>query len=386
MLILIAPDSFKSSATAAEAAIALAAGAHRVLPDADVALYPMADGGEGTIAALTTSGAVRVAEVAVTDAIGRPRTARYGMDSVGTAIIEVAEASGLPHVAGHLAPLTASTWGTGLVIADALAHGAREILLCLGGSATTDGGAGILRALGARALGANGEVDDGGAALAHIGQIDLAGLLPAARLARWRLACDVDNPLTGENGAAAVFGPQKGAGPADVAKLDAALGHWARLLNRDVGPLDEASPGVGAAGGTPAALIAAFDAELVPGARLVADAIGLTARIPEADLLITGEGSFDSQSLDGKVVGTLAQLASGAGVPVLVVAGAAKAGRETAARAGIVGARSIADGPRALAELMAKPAPLIEAAAADMLATFAAGLAAQGPELGRPGL
>jgi glycerate kinase len=374
VLILIAPDSFKGSASAAEVAAAMRAGAELALPTADLELYPMADGGEGTIAALDAATTLATVEVEVCDAIGRPRTARYAMTAGGTAIVELAEASGLTHLGAALAPRTASTFGTGLVIRDALARGARGIQVALGGSASTDGGAGILRALGARLLDAQGlPVDDGGASLARISRIDVAGLAPEARRVAWRLAVDVGNPLVGAHGAAAEFGPQKGATPEDVAELDAALAHWAAVVARDVGPFDPEAPGAGAAGGTPAALMAAFGAVLEPGARLVADAIGLTGRIADADLLVTGEGSFDSQSLGAKVVGTLAGLARAAGVPTLVVAGTASAGWEEKVRAGIVGARSIADGPRDLANLMTEAIPLITAATADMVATFAAG-------------
>ncbi|MDR1294386.1 MAG: glycerate kinase [Bifidobacteriaceae bacterium] len=470
MLILIAPDSFKGSLTAASAAAAMTAGARVAVPDADLAVYPMADGGEGTIDALTDGHHFTVRRVRTVDAIGRPHVARYAVGREGRVIVELAQASGLPQVADHPAPLIASTRGTGQVIAEALEAGGRDLLLCLGGTATTDGGAGILRALGARLLDARGdEVDDGGAALSRISRIDMTGLVAGAREAQWRLACDVDNPLTGLRGAAAVFGPQKGATPADVAQLDAALDHWTEVLARDVGPVDADAPGMGAAGGTPVALTAAFGARLVPGARLVADAIGLTARLAQADVLVTGEGSFDAQSLTGKVVGTLTCLASGIGVPVLVVAGSVAAGgaglasgglasggsasggsasagsasggltstgltstgltsgglantkltnaalagtgsastelagtalasagsasaelattgaRRTpgaraeapgtaARRAGIVGARSIADGPCTLDDLMTEAAHRIEATTADMLATFTAGM------------
>jgi glycerate kinase len=373
MLVLLAPDSFKGSLTATDAARAMARGARSALPHADLATYPMADGGEGTLDALATSGALTLRTAQAIDPVGRPRTARWGSGAGGNAIVELAEASGLPLLAGHLAPLTASTRGTGMVLAEALAAGARDILLCLGGSASTDGGAGILRALGARLIDASGdEVHDGGASLASIVRIDVAGLAPAARAARWRLACDVRNPLTGPRGAAAVFAPQKGATPEDVAELDAALAHWARLLARDVGPLDPGAAGVGAAGGTPSALIAAFGAELAPGARLVADAIGLTARLGEADALVTGEGTFDASSLGGKVVGTLADLARSADTPTFVLAGAVKARWEDWGGTGIVGVRSIADGPRDLASLIADAAPLLEAATRDTLTTWSA--------------
>jgi glycerate kinase len=309
------------------------------------------------------------------DALGRPCTARYARNDGGTVIVELAQASGLPRVADRLDARHASTLGTGQVIAAALAAApVREVLLTLGGSASTDGGAGILKALGARLLDAEDrEIDDGGGALARLDRIDMSGVMSAARAARWLLAVDVTNPLTGMRGAAAVFGPQKGAGKDDVVDLDGALAHWARVLARDVGPVDPMAGGMGAAGGTPTGLVAAFGAEVVSGARLVADAIGLPGYLAGADLVITGEGSFDVSSFSGKAVGTVVELARVAGVPVAVLAGAVRVDRDRLRRAGIAGARSIADGPRTLASLAAHAPALIEAAAADTVTLFVAG-------------
>jgi glycerate kinase len=393
MRIIVAPDSFKGSLSAELVAEAMAGGVRDSAPQAEVLSFPMADGGEGTIAALASAGQVRTQSVATVDAIGRPLTAVYGWLDDSTAIIELAQASGLPQVSDRLSPLQASTRGTGLLILDALRHGASRILLSIGGSATTDGGAGILAALGARLLDSSGnEVPPGGAGLSKIEQVDLSGLNPLAMAAEWQIACDVTNPLLGPTGAAAVFGPQKGATPQDVVVLDAALGHWARILDREmrrseagvgqpgssgesVGPeslTDGAAPdwaeipGMGAAGGVPAGLVNVFDARLLPGALLVANALGLPAALSSADLLITGEGSFDSQSMAGKVVGTLAGLAAQAGVPVVVIAGSV--GGETPP--GILSARSIARGPASLSDLMKDAAPLIRVATRDSVRLF----------------
>ncbi|MDR0592705.1 MAG: glycerate kinase [Bifidobacteriaceae bacterium] len=360
MRVVVAPDSFKGSAAARDAAAAIARGLASRWPSARIELYPMADGGEGTLDALT--GWERVAARTV-DARRRPITAEYGRDGE-RALIELSAASGLSAVADALDARRADTFGAGLLIRHALDGGARRILLTLGGSATTDGGSGLLAALGARLLDGQGaEVPPGGAGLAKVASLDVSALDPRASAADWRLACDVDNPLLGERGAAAVFGPQKGAARHDVAFLDAALARWADVLARDLGPVDAQARGMGAAGGAPVALVAAFGAGLVPGARLVAEAIGLERAIAGADLVVTGEGSFDSQSLRGKVVGTVAALARAAGLPVWVVAGRALVDGLDLAAAGIARVGVLDDGSP-LPELMAGAVPLIERAAA----------------------
>ncbi|MDR0626951.1 MAG: glycerate kinase [Bifidobacteriaceae bacterium] len=375
MRVVLAPDSFKGSLDALAAAKAMAAGVALALSGAAVELFPMADGGEGTVRVLRDAAPGSVSKtVQTTDALGRATSARYLMTADGVAMVELAEASGLPAVADRLSAGEATTLGTGVVVKDALGAGARQIVLFLGGSATSDGGAGILQALGARLTDKEGKtLEPGGAALARIDKIDLTGLMPKARAARWRLAVDVTNPLTGPRGAAAVFGPQKGASPPDVALLDRALAVWAQTLSSQVGPVDPTAPGLGAAGGTPAAIVAAFGAELTSGAELVAESTGLVAALPGADLLITGEGSFDAQSLDGKVVGTLAALAASTRVPVLVIAGSVAGPWGARRQAGIIGARSLADGPRDLAYLKSHAAELVTAATADALGTWIAG-------------
>ncbi|GMA24999.1 hypothetical protein GCM10025864_27580 [Luteimicrobium album] len=252
-------------------------------------------------------------------------------------------------------PLLATTFGTGLVLREALDAGASEILLCLGGSATTDGGSGILRALGVRPLDADGEpVPDGGEGLARVASLDLAGLHPRARAARWRLAVDVTNPLVGPRGAARVFGPQKGASDVDVDYLDAGLERWAGVLADATGVDVRELPGAGAAGGVAGGLHAVLGAALEPGAALVADAVGLANAVADAALVLTGEGSFDSQSVGGKVADQVAAVAGRAPArpPVVVVAGQVLLPASRAAEAGITAAFSLAGGPATLAELV----------------------------------
>lgn len=377
-LVVVAPDSFKGSCDSVSAASALARGVRLALGDTvRIRELPLADGGEGTLDALTAAWGGTVRTAPTTDALGRPRAGRFGLSADGrTAIIEAAEANGLPHV-GDVAPqpLDADSRGVGLLARAALGAGATEILLCVGGSATNDGGAGLLVALGARLLDSAGnELAPGPRGLAQLDRVDLTGLFPAARAARWRVAVDVDNPLTGPRGAAAVFGPQKGATPDDVAAIDAALGRFARVLTPGSGL--ESQPGMGAAGGLPLALVSVFGAELTPGADLVARAVHLDAALGEAALVITGEGRLDAQSLDGKV---LSRILSGtpSGTPVIAVVGALALSASECRAAGLTAALSIAQGPATLDELTARTSELLTEAAAHACAlvgvTFVAG-------------
>ncbi|WP_413452529.1 glycerate kinase [Georgenia phoenicis] len=367
--VVAAPDSFKGSLSALQAAQAMAAGARRALgPGATITPVPMADGGEGTLDALLDAWEGREQLHEVTDAIGRPRIARYGLSADGTtAVIEAAEANGLPHVRdATLRPLLADSAGVGELARAALEAGAREILLCIGGSATTDGGTGILRALGARFLDRDGNpTRPGGGSLAAIDHIELDDLHPLARQASWRIAVDVDNPLVGARGAAAVFGPQKGATPSDVAVLDAGLAHLAAALADETGTDEDTllrAPGMGAAGGIPAALTAVLGAQTVPGSRLVADAVGLPALLADADVVLTGEGSLDAQSLHGKVVDGVRACAR-EGAAVVVIAGRVDLTATEVAEAGLTAAVSIARGPSAARQLRHNAAELVAEAA-----------------------
>lgn len=375
-LIVVAPDSFKGSCTAARAAAAIARGI-RAATDHPVRVHeiPMADGGEGTLEALTAAWSGRILEVPALDALGRPRLGRIGLSrDGGTAIVEAAEANGLPHVADLPSrPLDADTAGVGMLVLAALEAGAREILLCIGGSATSDGGAGMLRTLGARLLDAQGrEVAAGARGLIDVDHVDSSGLHPAAQDANWRIAVDVENPLVGPSGAAAVFGPQKGASPVDVRLIDEGLGRLADALAAERRGDLRTRPGLGAAGGLAVGPVALLDAETLPGGILVADAVGLEEAVADADLVLTGEGRLDSQSLDGKVVSRVVAAAP-EGVPVVVVAGSLALNAAACRDAGITAAFSIADGPASLDALSEHTEDLLAETAARIVQLALAG-------------
>lgn len=439
-VIVVAPDSLKGSCTSAQAAQAIARGVRSVLgARAEVREVPMADGGEGTLDTLVAVWGGEVIQADTSDALGRPRAGRVGLGTRAagaglSAIIEAADANGLPLVADEpLRPLDADSYGVGLLIRAALDAGASELLLCIGGSATSDGGSGMLRALGARLLDKSGrEVRPGARGLLELHAIDLSGFDQRAASVSWRIACDVDNPLTGPRGAAQVFGPQKGASDEEVELIDQALARLADTLvtarvsgglvgrgtaamtevavgqgaatesacaedlsidgvsdfsadlgvatghtttgrgasGRDALALQgvssghgsaqlQATPGIGAAGGLALGLVALFDAELVPGSQLVGDAVGLPEALLKADIVFTGEGRFDSQSLDGKVVSRVIA-ASPASAKVIVLAGSIGLPVEQSREAGVAAAFSIAQGPATLAEMQRDAERLLE--------------------------
>lgn len=354
--VLVAADKFKGSLTAVEVAERVTAGLRVVRPDLRVEALPVADGGDGTVAAAVAAGFERH-EVTVSGPLGDEVTAAYALRD-GTAVVEMAEASGLQRLPeGVFAPLTASTYGSGELLRAALDAGARSIVFGVGGSATTDGGAGMLAALGARFLTASGEpVGPGGAALAEVATADLSGLDPRLRSVEFVLASDVDNPLTGPKGAAAVYGPQKGASPEDVERLDAALGHFAKVL--DAAEL-AASPGAGAAGGI------GFGALLVgarfrPGIEVMLDVLGFASALQRADLVITGEGSLDEQTLHGKAPAGVAAAARAAGKDVIAVCGRLALAPEVLGRAGIRRAYALTDLEPDVARCIADAGPILE--------------------------
>lgn len=376
-VIVAAPDSFKGSCSGDDAARAMLAGARAVYGDAaEYVAIPLADGGEGTLDALLTAWGVEAREARVHDALGRPRLARYGVSADGaTAMIEAAEANGLPWVSDvPLRPLAADSFGVGELVLAALDGGATEILLSLGGSATSEGGTGILRALGVKFLDAAGaEVAPGAAGLGSIAAIDDSGLDPRARAATWRIAVDVGFPLCGPEGAAEVFGPQKGATPDDVAVIDAGLARLAALLAERNGiPATDYTEraGFGAAGGIALTAVALLGAQTIAGADLVSDAIGLPALLAEADLVLTGEGRLDSQSVNGKVVDLVVRTRP-TGVPVVVIAGSVALTAAECRAAGITAAFSIAPGPTGLPELVAETEDRIAETAAHVAAILA---------------
>ncbi|MER5441693.1 glycerate kinase [Streptomyces sp. NPDC002790] len=371
--VLIAADKFKGSLTAVQVAQRVTAGLHRVAPEVTVESVPVADGGDGTVAAAVAAGFER-REVPVTGPLGEPVVAAYALRE-GTAVVEMAEASGLQLLPeGEFAPLTATTYGSGEVITAALDAGARSIVFGVGGSATTDGGAGMLAALGARLLDAEGEpVGPGGGALANLASADLSGL--DARLAEVDLvlASDVDNPLTGPKGAPAIYGPQKGATPENIAELDTALTHFAKVLSESIGPkaLEYAeSPGAGAAGGIGYGALVGLGASFRPGIEVMLDVLGFAPALERAELVITGEGSLDEQTLHGKAPAGVAAAARAAGVEVVAVCGRLALPAEALGRAGIRRAYALTDVEPDVSRCIAEAGPILESVAERIATDF----------------
>jgi glycerate kinase len=343
MKIVVAPDKFKGSLPATKVAAAIAAGLHAGRPGAEVVTIPVADGGEGTVDAAVAAGYERVPVTAAGPA-GDPVRASYARRGE-VAVVELAGVCGLARLpGGRPAPLSASSFGAGEVLRAALEAGARRIILGVGGSASTDGGAGLLQALGARVLDTSGEpVRPGGAGLREVAALDLTGLHRALYPADIILAADVDNPLTGPDGAAEVYGPQKGASPAEVAALDAGLRRWAAVVAAAVGRDWSGTPGAGAAGGVGFAALAVLGATRRPGIELVLDLAGFETALDGADLVITGEGSLDAQSLAGKTPVGVARAAARRGIAVVAVAGRSTLREAELAAAGIAAVYPLTD-------------------------------------------
>ncbi|HEY1845972.1 MAG TPA: glycerate kinase [Buttiauxella sp.] len=324
MKIVIAPDSYKESLSALEVATQIEAGFREIFPDARYVKLPVADGGEGTVEAMVAATEGSRVDITVTGPLGKPVAAFYGLSGDGQcAFIEMAAASGLERVpAAQRNPLLTTSWGTGELIRHALDGGVKHIIIGIGGSATNDGGVGMVQALGAELLDEKGEpLGYGGRELERLASINIDGLdarLPDCRI---EVACDVTNPLTGKDGASAVFGPQKGATPEMVAQLDRALEHYAKIIARDLGIDVLKMAGGGAAGGMGAALYAFCGAELRQGIEIVTEALGLDELVRDADLVITGEGRLDSQSIHGKVPVGVARVAKRYDKPVIGIAG-----------------------------------------------------------------
>ncbi|MFB6788451.1 glycerate kinase [Streptomyces olivaceus] len=374
--VLVAADKFKGSLTAVEVAERVTAGLRRVVPDVRVEALPVADGGDGTVAAAVAAGFER-REVRVAGPLGAEVTAAYALRG-GTAVVEMAEASGLHRLPGGvLAPLTASTRGSGELLRAALDAGARTIVFGVGGSATTDGGAGMLAALGARFLDADGRpVAPGGGGLARLASADLSDLDPRLADVELVLASDVDNPLTGPKGAPAVYGPQKGASPDDVTALDAALGHFAKVLEGTEGVGARAagyaaSPGAGAAGGIGFGAML-LGARFRPGIEVMLDVLGFAPALERADLVITGEGSLDEQTLHGKAPAGVAAAARAAGKEVVAVCGRLALPAEALGRAGIRRAYPLTDVEPDVAKCVADAGPILERVAEAVARDFVA--------------
>lgn len=373
--IVVAPAPFKGALAAAAAARAVGAGVRLALPDCEIRAAPVADGGEGTMDALVAAAAGRRRPVRVADPLGREVDAAIGELPGGVAVVELAQASGYERLAdGERDPEAAGTWGTGELIRAALDLGARRIVVGLGGSATTDGGLGLARALGVRALDDDGNALDGrGADMARVARLDLSGRDPRIAETEIRVACDVDNPFHGPEGAARVFGPQKGADPAAVARLDAGLARLAGVVRAATGVDLQALPGAGAAGGAAGALAALLGARLEPGAPMVLEAMGFAERLEGAALCITGEGRLDATTSAGKAPVAVAAACGAAGIPCVALCGALDLGPAAVRGLGFAAALAIGRRPRALPDALAVTERDLAAAAAAVIGVWAAG-------------
>ncbi|EOW6794519.1 glycerate kinase [Cronobacter sakazakii] len=344
--IVIAPDSFKESLSAMDVAKAIEAGFREIYPQAHYVCVPMADGGEGTVEAMVAATGGQIITTPVTAPLGNNVDGFFGLLGDGeTAVVEMAAASGLHLVpTAQRDPRITTSYGTGELILAALERGVKAIIIGIGGSATNDGGAGMMQALGARFLDGEGrELAPGGAALARLERLDLSALDPRLAQVSVTAACDVDNPLCGEKGASAVFGPQKGATPAMVTELDAALRRFGEQLEAATGKAIISAPGAGAAGGMGAALLGMLNAELRPGIEIVIESLGLAQAVRDADLVITGEGRLDSQSIHGKTPVGVARVAKQFQRPVVAIAGSLTPDYQIVHEHGIDAAFSVID-------------------------------------------
>ena len=383
MKIVIAPDSFKESLTAMEVANEIEAGFREFFPDAEYRKLPVADGGEGTVQAMIDASGGRRVELRVTGPLGAPVAAFYGLmgdgaDGSTTAVIEMAAASGLELLTpAQRDPLRTTSYGTGELIRHALDAGARRFVLGVGGSATNDGGAGMLQALGVRLLDAGGaELAAGGGPLGMLDRIDIGGLDARIAGARFDVACDVSNPLVGPQGASHIFGPQKGADAATVLRLDDNLRHYAAIVARDLGrELAEVAdvPGSGAGGGIAAAMLVFLGGRLRPGSEIVTAAVGLDAAVADADLVVTGEGRIDSQSIHGKTPIGVAGVARRHGKPVIAIAGCLAPGAGVVHQHGIDAVFAAVARPCSVEQALAEAAQNVRNAARNVAAVLSLG-------------
>jgi glycerate kinase len=371
--VVIAPDSFKESLSAMEVAEAIERGFRQIYPQVQYVKLPMADGGEGTVDSMVAATGGEIVRLEVTGPLGQSVSAFYGLLGEGeTAVIEMAAASGL-HLApkGQRDPRITTSYGTGELILAALERGVKAIILGIGGSATNDGGAGMMQALGARLLDDQQQpLPPGGAALARLAQIDLSAVDPRLQQVSVTAACDVDNPLCGPHGASAVFGPQKGATPEMVTQLDSALNHFGRLLQQATGREVLNAPGAGAAGGMGAALLGMLNARLRPGIEIVIETLRLEEALRDADLVITGEGRLDSQSIHGKTPIGVARVAKHYGLPVIGIAGSLSKDYQVVHQHGIDAAFSVLDRVVTLEEALADAADNLEVTARNVAAVW----------------
>jgi glycerate kinase len=362
MKILIASDSFKGSATTMEVADNIAKGLLRVCPEIEIEKLPVADGGEGTVETLVAGMDGDFVQVEVTGPLGERVKAKYGIIDDGMAIIEMAEASGLVLVDEEMRnPTLTTTYGTGELILSALERGLKRIYVGIGGSATNDGGMGMARALGYRFLDRDGnELPDGGGSLGQLDRIEVANVMPLLKDARITVMCDVENPLFGPDGAAFVYGPQKGADPDMVQLLDENLRHFSEILIRDMNADVAGIPGSGAAGGLGGGLMAFCGAELKPGIEMVLDILNFDGHLQDVDLVVTGEGRIDGQSAKGKVPAGVAKRAKKLNKPLVAIAGGVGEGAEGLYSIGTDLILRIVDGPMELRQAMDEVGILLE--------------------------
>jgi len=373
MKILVAPDSFKGSLTAMEAAENIKNGIHNYDPQIDIDLLPMADGGEGTVQSLVDATEGEIIKKKVTGPLGNTVEAFYGLlGDKKTAVIEMAAASGLPLVPEEKKnPSKTTTYGTGELIAAALDAGAQKIIIGIGGSATNDAGVGMAQALGAEILDEKGEqIDFGGGSLSQIEQIKLDKLDSRLKDVEILAACDVDNPLFGENGAAYVYAPQKGADPEMVEILDQNLRHFNQIAIKELNKDTNQIPGAGAAGGLGAGLVAFLDAELKAGVKIILDLINFEERLGNVDLVITGEGMLDGQSINGKTPVGVSRSAAEKNIPVIAISGTLGEGVEKVLDHGINSYFSIIDRPAELKEIIEKSPELLSKLSEQIIRTI----------------
>ncbi|KJF81202.1 glycerate kinase [Photobacterium angustum] len=376
MKIIIAPDSYKESLTAMEVATAIENGFRQVMPNAEYIKLPMADGGEGTVQSLVDASSGRIIECTVTGPLGEQVNGFFGLMGDGkSAIIEMAAASGLHLVSPEQRnPMLTTSFGTGELILAALDKGVEHIIVGIGGSATNDGGIGMAQALGVRLLDENNKsINYGGGALARLHHIDISDIDPRLAKVKLEVACDVDNPLCGEKGASQVFGPQKGATPEMVVQLDINLAHYAEIIKRDLGTDVKDMAGAGAAGGMGAALLGLFNAQLRPGIEIVMDAVNLADVLKDADLVITGEGRIDSQTIQGKTPIGVARTAKRFNKPVIGIAGCLSYDCDVVYDHGIDAVFSVVPRSVSLAEALAEAAINVELTARNVAAIYILG-------------
>ncbi|MCG3862753.1 MULTISPECIES: glycerate kinase [unclassified Photobacterium] len=373
MKIIIAPDSYKESLTAMEVATAIENGFRQVLPNAEYIKLPMADGGEGTVQSLVDASSGRIIECTVTGPLGEQVNGFFGLMGDGkTAIIEMAAASGL-HLVGpeQRNPMLTTSFGTGELILAALDKEIEHIIVGIGGSATNDGGIGMAQALGVRLLDENNkQISYGGGALARLHHIDISDIDPRLAKVKLEVACDVDSPLCGDKGASQVFGPQKGATPEMITQLDDNLAHYAKIIKRDLGTDVKDMAGAGAAGGMGAALLGLFNAQLRPGIEIVMDAVNLADVLKDADLVITGEGRIDSQTIYGKTPIGVARTAKRFNKPVIGIAGCLSYDCDVVHEHGIDAVFSVVPRSVSLAEALAEAAINVEITARNVAAIY----------------